>query len=74
MKGTYDPAVDAAYLYRSDEIRDGEVAKTVPLDPHAVDAEINLDFDRDRRLIGIEVLGASRHLRSEVLASLTRLS
>lgn len=47
MKGTYDPSVDAAYIYLADEIREGQVAKTVPLDPGAIHGEINLDFDAD---------------------------
>jgi uncharacterized protein YuzE len=40
---------------------------TYPCDPMVVNGEINLDFDRDGRLVGVEVLGASRllHLSGE---------
>lgn len=43
---------------------------TVPMDPLAVRGQLNLDFDQDGRLIGIEVLGASKRLRPEVLDQL----
>lgn len=71
MRGTYDPSVDAAYIYLADEIREGQVAKTVPLDPSAIHGQINLDFDGDGRLIGIEVLGANTRLPQELMARLT---
>lgn len=70
MRGTYDPNVDAAYIYLADEIREGQVAKTVPLDPGAIHGEINLDFDADGRLIGIEVIDASRLLPRELITGL----
>jgi len=74
VKGTYDRRADAAYLYLSDGIRDGEVAKTVPVDPAAIGGMINLDFDEGGRLLGIEVIGASRRLPRELLDRLTPLS
>ena len=40
----------------------GGVADTVPLDPVAIGGMINLDFDAEGRLIGIEVLAASQRL------------
>lgn len=60
--------VDAAYLTLVEEIGAGGVAMTYPCDPNAVKGEINLDFDADGRLVGLEVLDASRLLRSETLA------
>lgn len=41
---------------------------TYPCDPTAVNGQINLDFDAGGRLVGLEVLNASRLLRSETLA------
>jgi uncharacterized protein YuzE len=58
---TYDDDVDAAYIYLS-EIGAGEVATTVPGWPSSEAFMVNLDFDRDGRLLGIEVLDASAKL------------
>jgi uncharacterized protein YuzE len=64
MKITYDESVDAAYLYLT-EGSQFRVSSTVAiLDPHS----INLDFDDDGKLIGIEFLGASSVLPKAVLA------
>jgi uncharacterized protein YuzE len=63
----YDKTVDAAYIYFEQPERQAQVAKTVPCDPIEIGAEINLDFDAQGRLIGIEVLGASRHLPAALL-------
>jgi uncharacterized protein YuzE len=68
MRITYDRETDAAYIYLV-PIADGGVARTYPCDPSEVDGMINLDFDREGRLIGIEVLDASRKLPQAVLAS-----
>lgn len=63
----YTEDVDAAYLKLIDEIGAGGVAMTYPCDPNAVNGEINLDFDSEGCLVGLEVLDASRLLRSETL-------
>jgi uncharacterized protein YuzE len=67
MKLTYDRSVDAAYIYVADAIGPGQVARTHPCDPSEVQGEINLDFDASGRLIGIEIIGASRLLPQELL-------
>lgn len=69
MRIEYDPRVDAAYIYLVEEILAGGVALTYPCDPLQVNGEINLDFDADGRLIGVEVLDASRFLPKELLVS-----
>lgn len=51
MRVTYDPQVRAAYLYLTDTSAPGEAARTL-----AVSDSINLDFDADGCLIGIELL------------------
>jgi len=62
LRSTYDRRSDALYIYLADE--GGKVSKTYPCDPREVNGEvngeINLDFDASGRLIGIEVLEASR--------------
>lgn len=64
MKVTYDADADAAYIYLKN-IAPGEVEKTVTGEG---DAEgVNLDFDAEGRLIGVEVLEARERLPGEVL-------
>jgi uncharacterized protein YuzE len=65
---SYDREIDAAYITLRPAAGDVHVAKTVPLDPLEIDGEINLDFDHDGRLVGIEVQAASRFLDPELLA------
>ena len=68
MKITYDPTVDAAYIYLVEEIGFGGVASTVPVGPTVIEGVINLDFDAEGRLLGIEVLDAAAKLPAELLA------
>lgn len=65
FKTTYDKSVDAVYIFLSDPGVD--VKKTYPCDPKKVDGMINLDFDEDNKLIGIEVMDASKKLPKEIL-------
>ena len=69
----FDPSVDAAYIYLVDPQMGFNVARTVPCDPIETGAEVNLDFDGEGRLIGIEVLGASRHLPKALVDSAKRI-
>ena len=59
MRITYDPEADAAYFYMSVKI---DLPETRDVDP-----DINLDFDITGRLVGIEVLDASKRLDLEYL-------
>ncbi len=61
MRFTYDGEADAAYIYLVD-IPPGGAKKTYVCDAEEVDGMINLDFDAEGRLLGIEVLNASRKL------------
>ena len=72
MRITYDERVDAAYLYLKNEIPPGGVARTYPCDPVEVRGMINLDFDADGFLLGIEVMDASKTLPPELLSEATR--
>lgn len=59
MRITYDPEADAAYFYMS--------IKTDLPETRDVHPDINLDFDMTHRLVGIEVLDASKRLDIEYL-------
>ena len=67
MKVTYAPSVDAAYIYIQDAIEPDGVKKTYACDPQEVGTILNLDFDDEGRIIGVEVLSASAHLPKSVL-------
>lgn len=64
----YDSSADAAYVSLSDEPR-ARSAKMYACDPIGVGGMINLDFDEDGRLIGVEVLGARNKLSQLLLSS-----
>ncbi|MBI2542788.1 MAG: DUF2283 domain-containing protein [Candidatus Aenigmarchaeota archaeon] len=59
----YDKEADAAYIYLKYPIKEGEAKKTIALNDNIV-----LDFNQDQKLIGVEVLSASRVLSRKVLA------
>ncbi|MFE1292737.1 DUF2283 domain-containing protein [Streptomyces sp. NPDC058751] len=63
LKVTYDSEANAAYIYFTDpQAPFTKVAHMHPCDPVAVDGMINLDFDGDMCLLGIEVLDARSKL------------
>lgn len=74
MRIEYDESIDAAYVYLSDEGSESVAAsRTVPGDP--VEAGfINLDFDAENRLIGLEILNASRRLRPSALRTAVKVT
>ena len=57
MKVEFDKEADAAYIYLKDRIRKGEVKKTI-----TVSDTIILDLDKNKKLLGIEVLNATKNL------------
>lgn len=59
-----------AYIYIKDSISEGEVARTISSDG----STINLDFDSDDRLLGIEILEARKHLPIEAYRAADRIS
>ncbi|MCP3425686.1 DUF2283 domain-containing protein [Rothia sp. AR01] len=68
MKLHYDPVAGAAYLALPDIIADGEVAETlVAIQTPGGKGELNIDFDAEGRLLGIEILGARDLIAPEVL-------
>ena len=67
MKIKYDEAVDAAYLRLNKEDDRTPFGFTYCCDTDVVGAMINLDFDCEGRLIGVEVLDASKKLPEYLL-------
>jgi uncharacterized protein YuzE len=63
---TYDPEADAAYIYLDGTIRAGGATKTREVKG---DRDVYLDFDKDGRLIGVEVLGLKRMPSKLAIAS-----
>ncbi len=61
-KMSYDKEADAAYIYLA-EVKAKSVKKTVPLNEH-----IMVDLDRNGKILGIEILDASKMLKRESLA------
>ncbi len=57
MKIELDKEVDSAYVYLKDKIADGEISRTISINENIV-----LDFDSANKLVGIEVLNASKNL------------
>ena len=62
MKFEYDEEVDAAYIYLKYPIKHGEAKKTITLNDNIV-----VDFDQNDKLIGVEILNASKVLAEKVL-------
>ena len=67
MRFTHDPQADAAKIYLVDAIQSGEVKKSHVCDIEQANASIILDFDSLDRLVGIEILGASKILPERML-------
>ncbi|MFF5537248.1 DUF2283 domain-containing protein [Streptomyces cinerochromogenes] len=70
---TYDKTADAAYVHFTDPQARPRVAHMYPCDPVQVGGMINLDFDEQGRLIGVEVLAAGSKLPAYLLESAERL-
>ena len=62
MKLEYDKEVDAAYIYIEYPIKEGEAKKTIELNENII-----LDFDNTGKLLGVEILDASKILNKKVL-------
>ena len=62
MKFEYDKKADAAYIYLEDSIAEGEAQKTIELNDNII-----VDFDKNGKLLGIEILSASTVLNQKSL-------
>lgn len=70
MKMSYSQPIDASYIYLIPSLEEEMVEKTYPCNPtkdQGVNGEINLDFDKDGRLLGIEVLDGKRLLSKDLI-------
>ncbi|GAB3946075.1 DUF2283 domain-containing protein [Corynebacterium tapiri] len=72
MKLTYDPEVDAAYLDIAEPGRLSE-RQISGITAEGLEGELEIDIDKDGRVIGIEFLAASEVLPPEVLDRADRL-
>jgi uncharacterized protein YuzE len=63
----YDREADAAYISFVPEIGAGGVARTVSVSPSDIGGMVNLDLDDSGRIIGLEVMDASRKLPPDLL-------
>jgi uncharacterized protein YuzE len=68
---TYDPEADAVFIYLT-EIPPGGAAASAVLDRYMDNASVIAVFNDANQLVGVEVLGASRGLPPDVLASAER--
>jgi len=64
MKLEYEKEDDVAYIYLEYPIESGAVKKTI-----ALNDEIILDFDENEKLLGVEILNASKHLKKQILTT-----
>jgi len=62
MRFEYDKEADAAYIYLEDSIAEREAKKTIELNDNVI-----VDFDKDGKLLGIEILSASKLLNKKSL-------
>lgn len=62
MRFEYDKQADAAYIYLEEHVADGQAEKTIELND-----DIILDFDKSGKLLGIEILSASKVLHQKSL-------
>ncbi len=72
MRLTFDPDADAAFVYLLPEIGPGEVAHTHMCDVEFDEGAIILAFDDQDRLLGVEVVGATKVLPPRVLEQAER--
>jgi uncharacterized protein YuzE len=68
MKVTYDKQADAMYIYM-EEIKPKGVDQTISLNE-----DINVDFDKNKKIIGIEILSASKNLAKKQLKQVEQIS
>lgn len=69
MKLEYDQDVDSAYIYLEYPLKRGEAKKTIELNDNII-----LDFNHQEKLLGIEVLNASKVLSRKILSEIKAAS
>lgn len=72
MRVTYDPQVDAAYVYLTDVDQLQPGRDSIPCElPKGIGGIIVLDW-KDGRIVGLEVLDASKRLHADLIAQAQR--
>ncbi|MFC5738796.1 DUF2283 domain-containing protein [Sinirhodobacter huangdaonensis] len=69
MKIKYDPSVDAAYIQLKSDDDHTSFGFTYCCDPAEVEGQVHLDFDSEGRLVGIEILQASKKLPQYLIST-----
>lgn len=65
---SYDSDADAAYIYLDHPIPDGAAEQLVPFEPeHGM---FNLDLNAAGHVLGIEIIGARKHLPPALLQAI----
>lgn len=72
IKITYDKEADASYIFFQ-EPGNQKVAKTYLCNPSEINGMINIDFDSNGKIIGIEVLDASKKLPKSIIDNAERI-
>jgi uncharacterized protein YuzE len=72
MRITFDPEVDAAYVYLQNDIAHGTAVENVVVERDGK-GDLVLDFDADGYLLGIEIMGATGLVHNSILAAAERL-
>jgi uncharacterized protein YuzE len=72
VRVTYDGQANAVYIHLTGDERPRS-ARMYACDPVDVDGMINLDFDEDGRLIGVEVLAARSKLPRRLVDAAERI-
>jgi uncharacterized protein YuzE len=62
MRIRYDRSVDAAYIDFTNDASPSEFGFSYECDPSVVGGQIHLNFDNTGRLMGLEILQASKKL------------
>lgn len=62
MRFEHDTKADAVYIYMHDTIAPGEAVKQIELSSLKAAGQLLVDLDRENRIIGFEILGASQLL------------
>ena len=70
MRMTYDQGSDAAYIYVVESIDRGAVAETRICETPKLGTSVNVDFDSEGRLLGIELQGVRLLLDHDVVQRL----
>ena len=73
MRVTFDAVADMAYICLVDRVEPGGAVRQV-LAGDDRESTVVLDYDRDGRMIGIEVFSAARQLHPDLLAAAERQS